>query len=59
MVVAGQKGYGIGDVGKGKSSPGVPWTQHLNEPKIALALKSGNFGNEDFFLDAFNKLNKL
>ncbi len=32
--------------------PGVPWTMSMGEPKIALALKSGNFGNEDFFLKA-------
>jgi uncharacterized protein YgbK (DUF1537 family) len=29
--------------------PGVPWTQSLREPRIALALKSGNFGGVDFF----------
>lgn len=29
--------------------PGVPWTQSVGEPRIALALKSGNFGAEDFF----------
>lgn len=29
--------------------PGVPWTQSLDEPGLALALKSGNFGSEDFF----------
>lgn len=40
-------------------NPGIPWTQHLKKPNIALALKSGNFGNQDFFVDAFNKLNKL
>ncbi len=32
--------------------PGVPWTVSMGEPKIALALKSGNFGSEDFFLKA-------
>ena len=32
--------------------PGVPWTMSMGEPKIALALKSGNFGSEDFFLKA-------
>src|SRR5208337_2885554 len=30
--------------------PGVPWTASLGEPRLALALKSGNFGGEDFFL---------
>ncbi|MGH8635795.1 MAG: nucleotide-binding domain containing protein, partial [Burkholderiales bacterium] len=29
--------------------PGVPWTMSLGEPRIALALKSGNFGADDFF----------
>ncbi len=33
--------------------PGVPWTATLNEPTLALALKSGNFGKEDFFVRAF------
>jgi uncharacterized protein YgbK (DUF1537 family) len=32
--------------------PGVPWTLSLNEPCIALALKSGNFGTDDFFRKA-------
>lgn len=32
--------------------PGVPWTQSLDEPRITLALKSGNFGTEDFFVKA-------
>ena len=36
--------------------PGVPWTTGLGEPPIALALKSGNFGAEDFFLRAFHVL---
>ena len=29
--------------------PGVPWTTALGDPRLALALKSGNFGAEDFF----------
>lgn len=32
--------------------PGVPWTQTTNEPRLALALKSGNFGTPDFFTKA-------
>ena len=36
--------------------PGVPWTMSLGEPPLALALKSGNFGAEDFFLRAFQVL---
>jgi uncharacterized protein YgbK (DUF1537 family) len=29
--------------------PGVPWTTSIGERPLALALKSGNFGAEDFF----------
>lgn len=29
--------------------PGVPWTETIGAPSLALALKSGNFGAEDFF----------
>ncbi len=36
--------------------PGVPWTASLDEPVLALALKSGNFGAPDFFLKAFERL---
>ena len=32
--------------------PGVPWTVSIGNPKIALALKSGNFGAPDFFTKA-------
>jgi uncharacterized protein YgbK (DUF1537 family) len=35
---------------------GVPWTASLDDRPIALALKSGNFGGDDFFLKAFNSL---
>jgi uncharacterized protein YgbK (DUF1537 family) len=33
--------------------PGVPWTRAVGERPLALALKSGNFGTEDFFLKAW------
>ena len=36
--------------------PGVPWTETLDEPHLALALKSGNFGAEDFFSRALEML---
>jgi len=36
--------------------PGVPWTETLDEPRLALALKSGNFGAEDFFMKALEML---
>jgi len=32
--------------------PGVPWTATTGEPRLALALKSGNFGAIDFFTKA-------
>ena len=35
-------------------APGVPWTESLGEPRIALALKSGNFGSEHFFQEAID-----
>ncbi|MEM9096688.1 MAG: nucleotide-binding domain containing protein, partial [Pseudomonadota bacterium] len=36
--------------------PGVPWTETLSEPPIALALKSGNFGGPNFFGKALEML---
>jgi uncharacterized protein YgbK (DUF1537 family) len=36
--------------------PGVPWTLSLGEPRLLLALKSGNFGAPDFFTKAFQVL---
>ena len=36
--------------------PGVPWTESLGGPRLALALKSGNFGGEDFFDKALGML---
>jgi uncharacterized protein YgbK (DUF1537 family) len=36
--------------------PGVPWTVSLEQPPVALALKSGNFGAPDFFVRAFDEL---
>ena len=36
--------------------PGVPWTESISHPVYALALKSGNFGSDDFFLKALNQL---
>jgi 3-dehydrotetronate 4-kinase len=32
--------------------PGVPWTAAVGGPALSLALKSGNFGGEDFFAKA-------
>ncbi len=36
--------------------PGVPWTTSLGSPRLALALKSGNFGATDFFQKALGML---
>jgi uncharacterized protein YgbK (DUF1537 family) len=39
--------------------PGVPWTATFprdGRPPLALALKSGNFGTQDFFLKAWDRL---
>jgi uncharacterized protein YgbK (DUF1537 family) len=57
LVVAGGETAGavVGALGVqalaigGQIDPGVPWTMSLSEPRIALALKSGNFGAADFF----------
>jgi 3-dehydrotetronate 4-kinase len=51
----GVKGLRIGP----EIDPGVPWTSTVHDdgtPPLALALKSGNFGSEDFFLKAWNTL---
>lgn len=37
-------------------APGVPWVETLGEPRLALALKSGNFGSDDFFKQALSWL---
>ena len=39
--------------------PGVPWTATLardGPPPLALALKLGNFGADDFYLKAWERL---
>mgnify|MGYP003345580315 CR=1 FL=1 len=38
--------------------PGVPWTMSIGDKRIALVLKSGNFGGEDFFVKAFQVLQR-
>ena len=37
-------------------NPGVPWTMTFDTPPVHLALKAGNFGDEDFFTRAFRLL---
>ncbi|MCZ4281477.1 four-carbon acid sugar kinase family protein [Kiloniella laminariae] len=39
--------------------PGVPWTRSTGPDPLALALKSGNFGGENFFLKAFAIANSV
>lgn len=36
--------------------PGVPWTRAIGGTPLWLALKSGNFGSDDFFMRATSKL---
>ena len=36
--------------------PGVPWTLSVSIPPLALALKSGNFGSQNFFIKAWEIL---
>jgi 3-dehydrotetronate 4-kinase len=37
-------------------APGVPWTVTEDHPQRCLALKSGNFGDDDFFEKALKML---
>lgn len=55
------KALGVGGLRIGHEiDPGVPWTTALNVQgggvPLALALKSGNFGSDDFFLKAWSFL---
>ena len=36
-------------------APGVPWVATLAEPRRLLVLKSGNFGDREFFFKALEK----
>jgi uncharacterized protein YgbK (DUF1537 family) len=47
-------GFNAYRIGSG-IAPGVPVMQPLQNPDIRLVLKSGNFGQEDFFLRALNE----
>ena len=38
--------------------PGVPWTLHLGEPTVHLAVKPGSSGSEDFFLEALRRVKR-
>ncbi len=52
VIALGINGLRVG----AEIDPGVPWTASLSDKPIALALKSGNFGSDDFFLKAFKTL---
>jgi uncharacterized protein YgbK (DUF1537 family) len=64
LVVAGGetsgavvKSLGVAAIQIGREiDPGVPWCKTIGEVNLSLALKSGNFGNEDFFTKAFEVL---
>ncbi len=67
MIVAGGetsgavvKALGVAGLRIGPEiDPGVPWTTALRPDggaPLALALKSGNFGSDDFFLKAWSRL---
>jgi uncharacterized protein YgbK (DUF1537 family) len=51
-AVVGALKVGALDIGP-EIDPGVPWTLARDGKPIALALKSGNFGADDFFLKAW------
>ena len=46
-IIVQKLGFTGFHIGK-QIAPGVPWLKALDE-NISLALKSGNFGKEDFF----------
>jgi 3-dehydrotetronate 4-kinase len=58
-AVAGRLGVSRLAVGR-EIAPGVPWTYaDVDGQPVALALKSGNFGKETFFSDAFEVLEAI
>ncbi|MFN3150262.1 3-oxo-tetronate kinase [Bremerella sp.] len=64
LIVAGGETAGavVQSIGRthfriGKAiAPGVPWMETLDEPRLAIALKSGNFGDKHFFRSALEML---
>ncbi len=54
-AVVGRLGVRALEIGP-EIAPGVPWTIVKDGPPIALALKSGNFGQDDMFLRAWDLL---
>ena len=65
LVVAGGETSGAVVNGLGTTAieigrevdPGVPWTISVDEPRIGLLLKSGNFGSPDIFTKALEAQN--
>ncbi|MEM7209213.1 MAG: 3-oxo-tetronate kinase [Pseudomonadota bacterium] len=52
------RGLKINELKVGKEiDPGVPWCQTVRGKNLAITLKSGNFGVEEFFEKAFRLLN--
>jgi uncharacterized protein YgbK (DUF1537 family) len=52
------KALGITQLVIGPSiAPGVPWTLGLGSQPVNLTLKSGNFGDDDFFTSSWARLN--
>ena len=54
-AVVGRLGICALEIGS-EICPGVPWTQSIGQRSIALALKSGNFGDEEFFAESLEML---
>ncbi len=54
-AVVGALGVGALQIGP-QIDPGVPWTATLAAEPLLLALKSGNFGSEDFFEKALRQV---
>ena len=52
VAMLGAKALRIGP----EIAPGVCWSQTIDQRGICLALKSGNFGDADFFRHAFEVL---
>ncbi|MCT8973092.1 3-oxo-tetronate kinase [Microbaculum marinisediminis] len=55
-AVVGGLGVAMLEIGP-QIAPGVPWTRAIGTDDMVLALKSGNFGAEDFFIKAWDRLN--
>jgi uncharacterized protein YgbK (DUF1537 family) len=54
-AVVAALGVTVLEIGR-EIAPGVPWTRSRGERPLALALKSGNFGDDGFFAKAWTVL---